>query len=172
MNIVAIGGEPASGKTFVVNKLRELIPEVKVPFAFGKVKGLTNKGGSIYILGVYDGSTYEGGDKLSVAVSSDLKIMLRRLRNEEAVVYLEGYRLFTKSLCSRHKVEARLLRVLEEEAKSRHGKRGDFQTSKFLAKRRSEVDNLHLTYGFPWVDNNNEKQAEDTARWMASYANR
>ena len=111
--VIALGGEPATGKTTVFNALRTKLGDMKV-FSYGLVRGMFDGKGN-YVLGVFDGSVHEGTDKLSMAVQPHVVKFLNHLhsKSSRAVVYFEGDRLFNGSLFRSIPVAALKIFVLE-----------------------------------------------------------
>ena len=62
--IIAIGGEPASGKTTLMKSILKNFSLKK--FKYGFVRGYYND--NIYFIGIYNNDVFSGTDKLSMAV--------------------------------------------------------------------------------------------------------
>lgn len=153
MKVILIAGEPATGKTTLVCKAFE--PE-KMPhrFAFGRLRGHSN--GQIFVGGIYDGSLFQGTDKLSMSVQPDVVSFVHNRSNATAlssegklacVLVMEGDRVANAKFLAAMKdipVQTHLiiLRAPYEELEARHKSRGDQQTEKWLASRRTKVENL------------------------------
>lgn len=58
--VIFVAGVPASGKTTIFRKLREALFDGATEFMYGKVRGIER--GAYQMLGVFDGSTFEGTD--------------------------------------------------------------------------------------------------------------
>ena len=78
VKIIAIGGEPATGKTTLVKSILMRFKPLK-KFKYGLVQGLYNERLKLYIIGVYDGSIFSGTDKLSMAVQPDFIKLIGKL---------------------------------------------------------------------------------------------
>lgn len=142
VKVIYIAGVPASGKSTLFKELRDKFFATPSEFKEGKCRGLQSE--NYRMLGVFDGSLFEGTDKLSMTVIDDAIAYINRLRNapEKYVVFVEGDRLFNQ----RFIVETRALLLLidanEAVLKQRHLQRGDTQTDTFLRSRRTKVENF------------------------------
>lgn len=167
--IIAIGGEPATGKTSLVKGLIERMggQETFTPFAYGLVKGIYNKKENLMILGIYDSTTFSGTDRLSMAVINDaIKYLIEMNDREEfaeTALLFEGDRLFCKKFLDECKNIAptaiMILEASEEQKKKRHLSRGDSQSDKWLEGRKTKVQNI--AEAFPEAfrfQNNNERE--------------
>jgi deoxyadenosine/deoxycytidine kinase len=157
--IIAIGGEPASGKTTLVRKLMEGYN--LTPFKYGLVRGLYDKEENIYFIGVFDGSTFEGTDKLSMAVQPDF---VKFLNNRDGgVVIFEGDRLFNNKLFTNDLPFVKvILRASKEVIDKRHQERGDNQTERFIGSRNTKINNImkeHTDY-ISILNNDDESAVE------------
>lgn len=75
--VIFVAGVPACGKTTLFKKIRESLFMDSKEFKQGKVRGIEN--GQYKMLGVFDGSTFEGTDKLSMTVISDAINYIKQL---------------------------------------------------------------------------------------------
>ena len=124
VRVIYIAGVPASGKSSLLRQVRQALFEGAAEFREGKVRGIVSPDGSYRMLGVFDGSTFEGTDKLSMTVIGDAIDHIRRLDADERVL------------------------------RNRHLLRGDTQTGTFLKSRRTKVENFVNKYHVPRVWNN------------------
>lgn len=136
--VIAIGGEPATGKTTLVREFKSNYPTA--PFKFGQVRGEYNKESNLYFIGVFDGSIFEGTDKLSMSVQPDF---IKFLNWCEGVVIYEGDRLFNQSLFTLEYPFIKVVLTAEEDTlRRRHNLRGDSQTDTFLKSKRTKINNI------------------------------
>ena len=68
MKCVAIGGEPATGKTTLVKEI--LKDQQMQDYKFGLLRGHLLESLNLLVLGIYNNDTFCGTDKLSMAVNS------------------------------------------------------------------------------------------------------
>lgn len=137
--IIAIGGEPASGKTTLVRKLMDGYN--LTPFKYGLVRGVYDKTEDVYFIGVFDGSTFEGTDRLSMAVQPHFVKFLNQING--GVVIFEGDRLFNNKLFSNDLPFIKvILKVSKDTLEQRHKERGDNQTQRFITSRNTKISNI------------------------------
>lgn len=144
MKVIAIGGEPGTGKTTLMWKLiNQLKPEAK----FNEFKLVPyHQKDNVYILGKYEeGETFAGTDRMSMSVQPEAIKFLATLPNDAVVIY-EGDRLFTSSFlehCNeKYELEIIHLSTTKEERKIRYAQRGSNQNETWLAGRESKVNNI------------------------------
>lgn len=151
--IIAIGGVPASGKTTL---LRKVMSNYELtPFSYGLVKGVYNKELKLYFIGVFDGSTFEGTDRLSMAVQPDF---IKFLNYVDGVVIYEGDRLFNQAVLDQYN-NLTIKIILEPSNKTldeRHKIRQDNQSSTFLKSKRTKINNILKKYDDCIVFNNED----------------
>jgi len=103
MQVYLVIGECGVGKTWLMKKLIDYL-ETKNRAKVGKVKFNLNKEKNIYILGNYDGSMYEGSDKLSMAVAGDFEFFYHYLKTtNNPIVICEGDRFTNKTFINMFK---------------------------------------------------------------------
>lgn len=160
--VIYIAGVPASGKSSLMKLVRENLFTDSTEFKHGLCRGIESRDGKYSMLGVFDGSMFEGTDKLGMTVINDALQYIRELQEKDgkAVVFVEGDRLFNIRFLS--KTDALLL-VLDANGailKRRHIERGDSQTESFLKSRRSKVENFISRYKVRRIWNNTPKDQE------------
>lgn len=142
-NLIAIGGQPAVGKTTLVKKF---FTEYKTwkSFKYKKLYGHYNEELNLIILGKYSKSEmFSGTDKLSMAVQPDFDEFLD-LKDLDYNVLFEGDRLFNlKSLKRAKQIKDLHVFIVESvHTKTRHIERNDSQTEKFIKGRVTKVNNI------------------------------
>ena len=156
--IIAIGGEPASGKSTLMKRiLKEHMP-LKT-FTYGLVRGLYSNEHNTYFIGIYDNSIFCGTDKLSMAVQPDFIKLLNR--KPEATFVFEGDRLFNQSLFDQKQCEIFILEVSEETLQARHEQRQDNQTAKFKKAKRTKIQNIKQKNAATILPNNTTEESEN-----------
>lgn len=141
MKVILIVGACGSGKTWVIKQLI-------------KDKQLTNLGkvGMVYYhrnydiiaLGKYDGGTFEGSDKLSMAVMRDWPAFMDAWKNKNVLVVAEGDRFMNSTFIE--SCRPIVIKIVDDGIKGRK-KRKSQQTDrqiKSIATRVSKVTEKHL----------------------------
>lgn len=146
MTFVAIGGCPATGKTTLMKAIIEQLSQPK-PFTFGKLKGQMHEKEKLFILGLYGvGGTFEGTDRLSMAVQPDAVKFLPFAHKKGFRVLFEGDRLFNlkflKAAAEVYPTRVLILKADEDTLHGRHEQRGDTQSEKFLKGRKTKYANI------------------------------
>jgi GTPase SAR1 family protein len=144
MRILAIGGEPGSGKTTLMNRVLETLkPEPK----YDQVKLVPYlQAGHIHILGKYEpGEVFAGTDRMSMAVQPEAVKFLQTL-HEDSVVLFEGDRLFNSSFLShcdeQYDLSIIYLSTDRHIRASRYAERGSNQDETWLRGRESKIANI------------------------------
>lgn len=174
VKVVYIAGVPASGKSTMIKKLRSLLFGKDSAFKYGKCRGIKSENGQFYMLGVYDGSMFEGTDKLPMDVINDAIAFVNELKQktEKFVVFAEGDRLFNYRFLNETKATLLLIDASEEELLARHLVRGDTQPETFLKSRRSKVENFASKYKVKRVFNNTEADSKRIINGIITFTNK
>jgi len=143
MKCLAIGGEPATGKTTLMREVLKMVKPSK-KFKYGLLRGYIEPFANVSVLGIYEHQeVFAGTDKLSMAVQKDFdKFVQLKTKN----IIFEGDRLFTKKnlLYLTKNYETRII-ILKNEKKiiaSRHINRGDNQSETFKKSRHTKISNI------------------------------
>lgn len=137
MNVILIIGGCGTGKTWIMNRLKEHF-DISNVYHYGTGLYTYLKKDGVIILGRYDGSTFEGGDKLSMAIMSD-NDKVKPVFEEARVVFAEGDRFTNSSF-----IEAfapRVYKITNDGAAGRE-KRKSSQTERHIRAIQSRVDNI------------------------------
>ncbi len=156
--IIALGGEPASGKSTLMKQIIKQHMPLKT-FSYGLVRGLYAKDQDIYFIGIYDNSVFCGTDKLSMAVQPDFIKLIDR--KPDSTFVFEGDRLFNQSLFDQKQCEIFVLEVTEETLKARHEKRQDNQTEQFKKAKRTKIQNIKNRNTIKILPNNTQEETEE-----------
>lgn len=148
MKVIAIGGEPGSGKTTLMRRIVELLnPEPK--YSEFKLVPYLQKD-NIYILGKYEeGEVFSGTDRMSMAVQPEAIKFLASLPEYSILLY-EGDRLFTASFLE-HCVESYETKIIylktdKSVRQDRYKERGSDQNETWLAGRETKVSNIMTNF--------------------------
>ena len=144
MKVIAIGGEPGSGKTTLMKNLIEKYkPEPKYN-SFKLVPYLQKD--NIYILGKYeDGEVFSGTDRMSMAVQPEVIKFLDFLP-KDSIIMFEGDRLFTSSFLEHcvDNFDTKIIHLMTSKSvrEERYKLRGSKQNETWLAGRESKISNI------------------------------
>lgn len=166
LRIVALGGEPAVGKTTIFKLLRERFTRPLMPFQYGLVRGLSDRDMKVLFIGVYDGSTWEGCDRLSMAVQPDFEKMLTVLKDKRCTIYVEGDRLFNPSLFSRWNIEGLIIVASESVVSKRHEKREDSQSKTFIKAKRTKLRRMAEQFKIQTMTNEDDEQQKQIVDYL------
>ncbi len=138
--IIAIGGTPGSGKTTLMLSVLEHFKGKLRMFAYKNLRGMYSTEDNLYILGLYDGSTFSGTDKLAMNVYPHFTSFLKKV--PEAVVVFEGNRLFVPKLFTTHNCDIVVIKASEHLIEGRFKERGSNQPERFLKAMRTKTENI------------------------------
>lgn len=143
--LVAVGGQPGTGKTTLFRKFMEgktwerVEPKKMLPALYCKELDL-------YILGKYeDGETFAGTDRLSMAVQP---IAQEFVTETTSNILFEGDRIFNQSFLEfamalpNTDLQVIYLKVPDAMLKERYAERGSDQSETFLKGRATKYSNL------------------------------
>jgi len=144
MKVIAIGGNPGSGKSTLMKRLIEYYTPEKKYDEVKLVPYLQNN--NIYILGKYDeGEVFSGTDRMSMAVQPEAIKFLACLPKDSIVLY-EGDRLFTASFlencAEKYDLKIFHLSTNAEVREERYKERGSNQNVTWLQGRESKINNI------------------------------
>jgi uridine kinase len=166
MKVIAIGGNPGSGKSTLMKRVIEYYTPEKKYDAFKMVPYLQNN--NIYILGKYDeGEVFSGTDRMSMAVQPEAIKFLASLPSVSIVLY-EGDRLFTASFledcAEKYDLKIIHLSTSAEVREERYKERDSNQNVTWLQGRETKINNIltnmSLMFFIDSFDNNNHFEQE------------
>ena len=134
MKNILIVGECGVGKTWVMKNLL-----LKENNAYKLGLFLFHETDNYIVVGKYDGSTFEGSDKLSMGVMKDLKKMKKYLDKVGKVGIFEGDRFMNRNFISM--MEPVILKITGD-GKEGRDKRGSEQTERQLKTIKTRVSNI------------------------------
>tara|TARA_R100000654_G_scaffold15890_1_gene33696 strand:+ start:484 stop:936 length:453 start_codon:yes stop_codon:yes gene_type:complete len=140
--------------------MRKLIKKL-LPFKtvrYGLVRALYNAERNLYIIGIYDNSTFSGTDKLSMAVQPDF---INFTNKTGATILFEGDRLFNQSLFDKVNCEKIVIQTTDETKEARHKKRNDSQSEQFKKSKKTKIQNILQNNSVTIL--NNDAQEEHNA---------
>jgi deoxyadenosine/deoxycytidine kinase len=146
--VIAIGGEPATGKTTLMFELIKLADDWEIVKPKKLLDAMYSKKQNLYILGKYanDGNVFQGTDRLSMAVQPDAEQFFEDLVGQSANVIFEGDRLFNQKLLEKivDKFDTKIIVLMATQAEldQRHVDRNDNQNDTFKNGRKTKISNL------------------------------
>jgi dephospho-CoA kinase len=163
MKIIAIGGEPGSGKSTLMKRILEKYKFEPKYTSYKLVPYLQFE--NIYVLGKYEESeVFSGTDRMSMAVQPEAIKFLDFL-NKDSIVLFEGDRLFTSSFLE-HCIDnfdttVIYLSTKKETRTERYKERGSDQNETWLAGRETKLNNImtnfNIMFNVEKFENNNKK---------------
>lgn len=144
MQIIAIGGEPGSGKTTL---MKEIINHYGVEPKYDSFKLVPYlQKDNIYILGKYEeNEVFSGTDRMSMAVQPEATKFLSTLTNDSVVLF-EGDRLFTASFLEhcldKYDLNIIYLSTTKQIREERYKERGSNQNGTWLQGRETKISNI------------------------------
>jgi hypothetical protein len=162
VRVIAMGGEPATGKTTLMFKLISMADDWQIVKPEKLLDAMYSKKLNLYILGKYanDGNVFQGTDRLSMAVQPDAEKFFERLLNSQVYfdevsydkgsvnVIFEGDRLFNGKLLDKlsewfpNSFKVLVLSASHDIKEQRHVDRKDDQDDKFKNSRATKISNI------------------------------
>ena len=139
-NLLIIG-QCGSGKTWVMRQLIEIY-QAKITEKCGLFCYHRNQ--SNIIVGKYDGSMFQGSDRLSMALMKDAGLFARSSASYNVIG--EGDRLTNKTYISR--LKPKIIRIMDDGARGREA-RGSRQTARHIQAIATRVANIQSDYDVP-----------------------
>lgn len=166
MRVVAIIGEPGTGKSTIVRKIIEGMP--LLPFKEGLLRGVWSKSMNLYVFGSYDpDEKFPGTDRLSMAVQPDASRFLEFVRTTNPLILFEGDRLGNAKFLEFCQMiaDVKLFHISAEPAakNERRRFRGDTMKESFLKGRVTKIANLITDFEHQTLRNNHPGDLEKNA---------
>ena len=166
--LIAVGGQPGTGKTTLFRKFMEDKKWIECEPA-KLVSAMYNEEMDLYILGKYqEGETFAGTDRLSMAVQPELQ---KWIQTHNSNILFEGDRVFNQSFLEfsmglpQTDLQIVYLKAPKEILEQRYVDRGSDQSEQFLRGRETKYSNLLsnfelMSYITEFANTNLEEQSK------------
>jgi broad-specificity NMP kinase len=169
--IIAVGGQPGTGKTTLFRKFMEDKQWIQCEPA-KLVSAMYNTEKDLYILGKYeDGETFAGTDRLSMAVQPNLQ---EWIASNNCNILFEGDRVFNQSFLEfcmglpNTDLQVVYLKAPKELLEQRYKDRGSDQSEQFLRGRETKYSNLLSNFDLmPYITEFANTNLEEQAKVLA-----
>ena len=188
IDVVGLGGEPASGKSTLATILIDSFEGPQEDFDHGLVKGHYFPEEKVVVLGLYDGENdFNGTDRLSMAVMPEAQDFLDEAQDlfgeESLTIFFEGDRLFSNKFidhCMNHDKTSQtkwvILLIDEQVADFRHKDRDDDQSDKFISGRRTKyhriLERWDIAQSVEKLENNTSEDQETNLEFLQNLIRR
>jgi molybdopterin-guanine dinucleotide biosynthesis protein len=148
VKVIAMGGEPATGKTTLMFKLISTTSDWQIVKPKKLLDAMYSPSLNTYILGKYEhgDNAFQGTDRLSMAVQPDALAFFESL--DDGNVIFEGDRLFNGKMLDflqekfPNDFKVLILTVKNSTLDQRHIDRKDDQDDKFKNSRKTKISNI------------------------------
>jgi len=169
--LIAVGGQPGTGKTTLFRKFIEGKKWIEVEPA-KLVSALYNEEMDLYILGKYqEGETFAGTDRLSMAVQPELQ---KWIQAHNCNILFEGDRVFNQSFLEfamglpDTDLQVVYLKTTKEVLEQRYKDRGSDQSEQFLRGRETKYSNLLSNFELmPYITEFSNTNLEEQGKVLA-----
>jgi broad-specificity NMP kinase len=173
--LIAVGGQPGTGKTTLFRKFMEGKTWIEVEPA-KLVSALYNEEMDLYILGKYqEGETFAGTDRLSMAVQPPLQ---EWIKTHNCNILFEGDRVFNQSFLEfamglpNTDLQVVYLKTSKEVLEQRYKDRGSDQSEQFLRGRETKYSNLLSNFELmPYITEFSNTNLEEQGKVLAFLEN-
>jgi broad-specificity NMP kinase len=169
--LIAVGGQPGTGKTTLFRKFMEGKTWIEVEPA-KLVSAMYNEEMDLYILGKYqEGETFAGTDRLSMAVQPPLQ---EWIKTHNCNILFEGDRVFNQSFLEfamglpNTDLQVVYLKTTKEVLEQRYKDRGSDQSEQFLRGRETKYSNLLSNFELmPYITEFSNTNLEEQGKVLA-----
>ncbi|CAB4171076.1 AAA domain containing protein [uncultured Caudovirales phage] len=169
--LIAVGGQPGTGKTTLFRKFIEGKNCIEVEPA-KLVSALYNEELDLYILGKYQvGETFAGTDRLSMAVQPEMQ---KWIQTHNCNILFEGDRIFNQSFLEfamglpNTDLQVVYLKAPKEILEQRYKDRGSDQSEQFLRGRETKYSNLLSNFELmPYITEFSNTNLEEQGKVLA-----
>lgn len=155
--IIAIGGEPGTGKTKLMKDM--MCDFTLTPFNYGHLKGMYDEYKKVYFIGVYDGSIFDGTERLSIKANTDF---IKFLDYADGIIVFEGDRLFTPKILGMKYPFIKVVLTASNEVKdTRLHLKGNNQPEGFIQRKITKLNNIIKAHPDVLILNNDGDNKEN-----------
>jgi hypothetical protein len=148
MKVFLVIGACGSGKTWI---MEQIVKHYKLDMP-GKVGMFYyHRNYKLMCLGKYDGSTFQGSDKLSMAIMRDVPEFKKYIAKNNMVVVCEGDRFMNDTFIKAMRPNINIIAILDDGAKGRK-KRKSTQTERQIKSIQTRVSKLVGSAKYQCVD--------------------
>lgn len=173
--LLAVGGQPGTGKTTLFRKFMEGKKWIEVEPA-KLVSAMYNEEMDLYILGKYqEGETFAGTDRLSMAVQPEVQ---KWIQTHNCNILFEGDRIFNQSFLEfamglpNTDLQVVYLKAPKEILEQRYKDRGSDQSEQFLRGRETKYSNLLSNFELmPYITEFSNTNLEEQGKVLAFLEN-
>ena len=155
---IYLAGVPASGKSTIFKNIRKILFKNHSLVSDGLYSGISE--GPFEMCGVFDGSEFEGTDRLAMNCINDVISHIEKSDSNglKRVMFVEGDRLLARRFLEHTNADLYIVRCsknLLNERRSKRRARGFNQSERFFASRNTKIENIANNYRCAYL--NNEK---------------
>ena len=169
--LIAVGGQPRTGKTTLFRKFMEDKKWIQVEPA-KLVSAMYNEELDLYILGKYEeGETFAGTDRLSMAVQPAVQ---EWIKTHNCNILFEGDRIFNQSFLEfamgldSTDLQIVYLKAPKDILQQRYQDRGSDQSEQFLRGRETKYSNLLSNFELmPYITEFSNTNLEEQGKVLA-----
>lgn len=169
--LIAVGGQPGTGKTTLFRKFMEGKKWIECEPA-KLISAMYNEEMDLYILGKYqEGETFAGTDRLSMAVQPEIQKWIQTINSN---ILFEGDRIFNQSFLEfsmgldQTDLQVIYLKAPKEILEQRYKDRGSDQSEQFLRGRETKYSNLLSNFELmPYITEFNNTNLEEQGKVLA-----
>lgn len=173
--LIAVGGQPGTGKTTLFRKFMEGKKWIEVEPA-KLISAMYNEEMDLYILGKYqEGETFAGTDRLSMAVQPEVQ---KWIQTHNCNILFEGDRIFNQSFLEfamglpNTDLQVVYLKAPKNILEQRYSDRGSDQSEQFLRGRETKYSNLLSNFELmPYITEFNNTNLEEQSKVLAFLEN-
>lgn len=173
LKTIYLAGVPASGKSTIFRNIRKILFKNPSLVSDGLYRGISE--GPFEMCGVFDGSEFEGTDRLAMNCIDDAIAHAKKLDSSgcRRVMFVEGDRLLARRFLQETGASLYLVRCSQStlsERRSTRSRNGFGQSERFLKSRNSKINNILSEFGCTFVNNEKPYDVISAAKSLSTIA--